>query len=100
MWVPERSMRVSWIGVAGRVERSAIQARELSSETAPPWRRTQTAASWEDCAEAVRAARSRRNRTTTVIISRGGGMSVKSNKDLAGLKAIGRIVGMVLREMA
>ena len=27
-------------------------------------------------------------------------MSVKSNKDLAGLKAIGRIVGMALREMA
>src|SRR5207237_10051319 len=27
-------------------------------------------------------------------------MSVKSNKDLAGLKAIGKIVGMVLREMA
>src|SRR5690349_8220426 len=27
-------------------------------------------------------------------------MSVKSNRDLAGLKAIGRIVGMVLREMA
>jgi methionyl aminopeptidase len=27
-------------------------------------------------------------------------MSVKSNKDLTGLKAIGKIVGMVLREMA
>ena len=27
-------------------------------------------------------------------------MSVKSNKDLAGLKAIGKIVSMVLREMA
>ena len=27
-------------------------------------------------------------------------MSVKSNRDLAGLKAIGKIVGMVLREMA
>lgn len=27
-------------------------------------------------------------------------MSVKSNKDLAGLKAIGKIVGLVLREMA
>ena len=27
-------------------------------------------------------------------------MSVKSNRDLAGLKAIGKIVGLVLREMA